>query len=79
MKIVPVHGKYVYRKGLIVQNWRHIKCKFMTETCRKQIQIGLVEHLENCIRYQLIQCPLCFDYLSILDNLSAKTFNLPGI
>ena len=62
MKIVPVHGKCVYRKGLIVQNWEYIKWKFVIEMCRKQIQIGIVDHLENWVRYRLIQCPLCFDY-----------------
>ena len=34
----------------------------VTEACRKQIQIGTVQHLEIWIRYWLIQCPLCFDY-----------------
>ena len=62
MKIVPVHGECIYYKSLIVQNWRDIKWKFVIETCRKQIQTGIVEHLEDWIHYRLIQCPLCFDY-----------------
>ena len=27
MNIVPVHGKSVYQKGLIDQNWEHLKWK----------------------------------------------------
>ena len=47
MKIVPVHGECIYRKGLIVQNLGCIKCKFVIEMCHKQIQTGIAEHLEN--------------------------------
>ena len=46
MNIVPVHGKCVYRKGLIDQNWEHIKWKSVTETYRKQIQSGMFGPLE---------------------------------
>ena len=46
MNTVPVHGKCIYRKGLIVQNWEHKKWMTVTETYRKQFQTGMVEHLE---------------------------------
>ena len=49
MNIVPVRGKCVYRKDLIVQNWEHVSNKEVedvTETYSKQIQIGMFEPLE---------------------------------
>ena len=33
----------------------------MIESCRKQIHIWIIEHLEHGVRYRLIQCPFCFD------------------
>ena len=41
---VSLHGKCVYREGLIVQNWGYIKWQFVIEVSHKQIQIGIVEH-----------------------------------
>ena len=78
MNIVPVHGKCVYRKGLIVQNWEHIKWKFVTETCCKPIQIGIVEHLEIEFSIDLSNAHSVLTICRV-DNLSAKTLNLPGI
>ena len=59
MCIVLVHGKGVYRKGLIVRNWRNIQWKFVIELSHKQIHIGKSdeksEHLKNAICHCLIQ------------------------
>ena len=41
LEMVPVHGECVHHESLIVQNWQHIKWKFVIEACHKQIQIGM--------------------------------------
>ena len=46
---------------MIVQKWRYIQWEFVIESCRKQIHIGVIEHLDDEDHYRLIQSPFSFE------------------
>ena len=46
---------------MVVRKWRYIQWEFVIKSNRKQIHIAVIEHLENGIRSQSIQCPFCFE------------------
>ena len=46
---------------MIVWNWKYIQWEFVIESCRKQIHTGVIEHLEDRVRYRLIQSLFCFE------------------
>ena len=46
---------------MIVWNWKYIQWEFVIESCRKQIHTGIIEHLEDRVRYRLIQSLFCFE------------------
>ena len=75
MNIVPVHGKSVYQKGLIDQNWEHLKWKSDWNVSQTDTDWN-VWTFGNWIRSQFIQFPPC---LTVCQYVSAKSLNLFGI
>ena len=71
MNVVPVHWKCVYRKGLINQNWEHIKWKSVTETYQNRSRLECL-NLWKLNSISIYPISTLFDCLSIVDTYLPK-------